>query len=128
MSDVFTGYGYMSAAAVVAPDKTDEVQKAIADAAAELREKPVSADILARARNPDLEKIDHSLRDNGYWLAALSKAQSEPDRLNRIRERKKLIQSITGADIQKLAQKYLRPDHVQHVTIVSDKVATTASR
>jgi zinc protease len=128
MSDVFTGYGYMSAAAVVAPDKTDEVQKAIADAAAELREKPVSADILARARNPDLEKIDHSLRDNGYWLAALSKAQSEPDRLNRIRERKKLIQSITAADIQKLAQKYLRPDHVQYVTIVSDKVATTASR
>lgn len=127
MSDVFTGFGYLSAAAVVAPDKSDEVQKAIADAAAQLRDKPVSDDILARARNPELEKADHAMRDNGYWLSALSKAQSEPDRLDRIREKKRLLQSITAADIQKLAQKYLRPDRVQHVKIVSDKLATTAS-
>ena len=56
MSDTFKGFGYLSAAAVVAPDKTDEVQQAIAEAAAELRDQPVSADLLARARNPELEK------------------------------------------------------------------------
>lgn len=128
MSDAFTGFGYLSAAAVVAPDKTDEVQKAIADAAAQLRDKPVSDDILARARNPELERADHSMRDNGYWLSALSKAQSEPDRLNRIRRKKELLQSISAADIQKLAQKYLRPERVQHVKIVSDKLATTAPK
>jgi len=128
MSDAFTGFGYLAAAAVVAPDKTDEVQKAIAEAAAQLRDKPVSDDILARARNPELEKADHSMQDNGYWLTALSKAQSHPERLDRIRDKKKLIQSITAADIQKLAQKYLRADRVQHVKIVSDKLATTASR
>ena len=127
MSNVFTGFGYLSAAAVVAPDKTDEVQKAIAEAAAQLRDKPVSDDLLARARNPALENIDRSQRDNGYWLAALSRAQSEPDRLNRVRDAKRLMQSITAADIQNLAQKYLRPDRVQQVKIVSSKLATTAS-
>ena len=127
-SNVFKGYGYMSAAAVVAPDKTDEVQKAIADAAAQLRDKPVSDDLLVRARNPELESIDHQDRDNGFWLGALSKAQSEPARLDRIRQRKAILQSITAADLQKLAQKYLQPGQVQQVRIVSSKLATTASK
>ena len=126
-SDVFKGYGYMSAAAVVAPDKTDEVQKAIADAAEQLRDKPISDDLMARARNPELESIQHQDRDNGFWLGALSKAQSEPGRLDRIRQRKAILQSITAADLQKLAQKYLLPNQVQQVRIVSSKLATTAS-
>jgi len=128
MSDTFKGFGYLSAAAVVAPDKTDEVQKAIAETAAELRDKPVSADVLARARNPELEKADNALHDNGYWLASLEKAQSEPSRLDRIRQHKALIQSITPADLRNVAQKYLQPDQVQQVRIVSSKLATTASR
>ena len=128
MSDTFPGFGYLSAAAVVAPDKTDEVQKAIADAAAELRAKPVSDDLLARARNPEIDKADRMLRDNGYWLAALAKAQSEPQRLDRIREKKAMLQSITAADVQKLAQKYLQPGELQNVRIVSSKLATTASK
>ena len=125
-SDVFKGYGYMSALAVVAPDKTDEVQKAIADAAQQLRDKPISDDLLARARNPELESIAHQNRDNGFWLGALSKAQSEPERLDRIRQRKAILQSITASDLQRLAQKYLQPNQVQQVRIVSSKPATTA--
>ena len=128
MSDTFTGFGYLSAAAVVAPDKTDEVQKAIAKAAADLRGKPITADLLARARNPELEKADNMLHDNGYWLSMLEKAQSDPKRLDRIREKKKLLQAVTPADIQKLAQKYLQPDSLQQVRIVSSKLATTASK
>ncbi|HYX46802.1 MAG TPA: insulinase family protein, partial [Sphingomicrobium sp.] len=128
MSDTFKGFGYLSAAAVVAPDKTDEVQQAIAVAAAQLRDKPITADLLARARNPELESADHQRRDNGFWLGALAKAQSEPERLDRIRQKKAILQSISPADIQKLAQKYLQPGKLQKVRIVSSKLATTASR
>ncbi|HEX3676299.1 MAG TPA: insulinase family protein [Sphingomicrobium sp.] len=128
MSDAFPGFGYLSAAAVVAPDKIEEVQKAIAEATAQLRDKPVSKDILERARNPELDKADRQLRDNSYWLSSLAKAQSEPERLDRIRHKKALLQSISAADIQKLALKYLQPERVQKVQIVSSKVATTASR
>jgi zinc protease len=128
MSGVFTGFGYLSASAVVAPDKAGEVEHAIAEAAAQLRDKPVSDDLLARARNPALDKADRALRDNGFWLGALSEAQSRPERLNRIRQMKSLLQSITPADIQELAQKYLQPSAVQKVRIVSSKLATTAAR
>ena len=85
-------------------------------------------DLLARARNPELESIDRALRDNGFWLGALAKAQSEPDRLERIRKRKALVQAITPAELQKLAQEYLRPDRLQPARIVSSKAATTAAR
>lgn len=128
MSDTFRGFGYLSAAAVVAPGKTGEVQKAIAEAAAQLRDKPIADDLLARARNPEIEKTDRMLRDNGYWIASLSKAQSEPERLDRIRDRKRLLQSVTAADLRKLAQKYLQPGQLQQVRIVSSKIAATASK
>jgi zinc protease len=127
MSDIFKGFGYMSAAAIVAPGKADEVQTAIQQAAAELRDKPISDDLMARARNPELDRADRALRDNGFWLAALSKAQSDPAKLDRIRQRKALLQSITPAELQKLARKYLQPDRVQQVRIVSDKLAAAAS-
>ena len=128
MSDTFTGFGYLSAAAVVAPDKADEVQQAFAEAAATLREKPVTADLLARAKNPELDKADRMLRDNGYWLGAVQRAQSDPVRLDRVRKYKTLLQAVTAADIQKLAQKYLRPDALQKVEIVNKKLATTAAK
>lgn len=128
MSTVFNGFGYLAAAAIVAPDKADEVQKAIAEASAELREGPISEDLLARARNPDVERIDRSRRDNGFWISALSKAQSKPERLDRIRQSKAFLEAITPADIQQLARKYLLPGRVQQVRIVSASLATTASR
>jgi zinc protease len=128
MSDTFPDFGYLAASAVVAPDKIDEVQKAITQAAATLRDKPIEKDLLDRARNPELQKADRQLRDNGYWLAALSKAQSEPERLDRIRQKKAILESITAADLQKLAREYLQPDTRQSARIVSSKVATTAAR
>ncbi len=127
MSDVFPGYGYLSASAVVAPDKIDEVHKAISETVAELREKPVDADLLNRARNPELDTIDRQMRENGYWLAVLSKSQSEPDRLDRIRQRKAILQSITAADLQKLAQQYLQPSRVQTAEIVSSKLGSASA-
>ena len=128
MSDTFPGFGYLAASSIVAPDKIDEVQKAIEEAAADLRDKPIDADVLARARNPELEKADHQLRDNGYWLGALAKAQSEPARLDRIRERKTILQSITAAELQKLAREYLQPGKRQDIKVVSTNLGKTASR
>ena len=128
MSNVFPDFGYLSASAIVAPGKADEVQKAFEDAAAQLRDQPVSADLLARARNPQLQAADRALRENSFWLGALAEAQSKPDRLDRIRQRKALLEAVTPAELQKLAQLYLRPDKLQRARIVSTKLGSTASR
>ena len=55
MSDIYPGFGYVMVSTVVAPDKADEVDGAIRAVAASLRNAPVSADLLARARQPMIE-------------------------------------------------------------------------
>jgi zinc protease len=122
MSDTYPGFGYILVNAVVAPDKADEVQKAIAAAAAELRDKPVDADLLTRARTPMLESIDRSRRENGFWIGALATAQSKPERLERVRRQRALVEAIAPAELQKLARRYLTSSTLQPVLIVSDKV------
>ena len=79
--DHFEGSGISPLRRSSIPGKAAEVQHAIEAAAAKLRDGPVSADILERARNPVIEGADHALRDNGYWLSALEQAQSDPARL-----------------------------------------------
>ena len=123
MSSDYTGFGYVLADAVVSPTKADIVDKAIADAVESLRNKPIDKDMLARALNPELEKARRNLRENGYWLAALQVAQTEPDRLDRVRKRIDILQSITAADVQKLAQTYLTPDRMTRLRVTSQKLA-----
>ncbi len=126
MSDTYPGFGYMMVSTVVAPDKADEVDGAIRAVAASLRNAPVSADLLARARQPIIEGITKSLRQNGYWLSYVDEAQSKPERLDRVRTRDAIVRSITVADVQRLAAQYLRDDRLQRVRIISDKIAPNA--
>ena len=121
MSDTFDGFGYLLVHSVVAPDKADEVDKVIASVAASLRDKPVSADLIQRAREPMLEEAAKNLRQNGYWLSAVDRAQSRPERLDRIRQREAIIRSITAADLQALAREYLTDRGLQRVRIASAK-------
>lgn len=127
MSDVYTHFGSLSVSAVVAPDKTGVVEDAIRTAVKQLRDEPVSDDLLTRARNPALEAINKSLRENGYWMGYVEEAQGKPDRLERIRERRDLHESITPADLQKLARTYLTDEMMQRVRIVSDKAPAGAA-
>ena len=124
MSDTYPGFGYMMVSSIVAPDKADEVDAAIKAVAATLRSAPVSADLLARARQPMVEAATKSLRQNGYWLGYVDEAQSEATRLDRARTRDSIIRSITAADLQKMAIEYLRDDKLQRVRIVSDKLGS----
>lgn len=132
MSDTFRDFGSLSVSTVIAPDKAGEVEAAIMKAAQQLRDEPVSADLLVRARNPILESIAKNLRENGYWMAYVDEAQSRADRLDRVRQRRAIYQSITPAEIQAFARTYLTDQAVQRARIVSDKAGaqavTTAAR
>ena len=127
MSDLYAGFGLFSVSAIVAPGKIGEVEAAIAEAARALGDKPVDADLLARARNPGLEAIDRNLRDNGYWLAYVGQAQGRPERLDRIRTRKLLYRSITAADLQAMARRYLTDAGRREIHVVSDRWKAAAA-
>ena len=124
MSDVYKGFGFLLVNSVVAPDKVDEVDAAIAKVAKSLRDKPVADDMLVRARAPMLESAAKETRQNGYWLRYVDEAQTEADRLDRVRTRDQLIRSMTAADLQALAREYLVEGKEQRIRILSDKLQT----
>ena len=57
-----------------------------------------------------LERIRLAREDNGFWLDAASTAQSEADRLDRVRQQSEVLRSFTPAELQALAQTYLVPE------------------
>ena len=121
-SDVFDGFGYMMAATTLAPDKIDDVEKAVASLVSQLRSAPVGDDLLARARNPIMERMDRQERENAYWLGLVDEAQSDPERLERHRKRRSAYASITPAELQRLAKQYLSSDQTLVVKVISDKL------
>jgi zinc protease len=109
MSDTFPGFGVLNASAVVAPDKIDEVRKAIDQAVAQLRTSPISADLLARARNSRLEGAGRAQRENNVWIGPVVRAQTDSSRLDRLIGLRARIAAITPAQLQAAAVKYLTP-------------------
>ncbi|MDP9421681.1 MAG: insulinase family protein [Pseudomonadota bacterium] len=123
MSDVYRDFGTVSVSTVIAPDKADEVEAAIAAAVRELQETPVSDDLLARARNPMIEQLVRSRRENGFWMSVIDEAQSRAERLDRVRQAKAVLESITAAELKQLARTYLTGPAMQKVRIISRSTA-----
>jgi zinc protease len=119
-ADEYTGYGYLAASVIAAPDKMDIISAAIKKVTKEMRDAPVSADTLLRARKPILEAIEKSERENAAWLGIANVAQSEPEKLDRRRKRKAILEAVTTADIQATAKQYLGDDAELEYRIVSE--------
>ena len=118
-SDVFPGYGSISAGAEVKPEDLPRYYENIEKIAADLRDNPISEDELTRARRPMVESLSRSRNDNGYWIGQLQDAQEKPASLDEIRHHVADLESVTPADIQRMAQTYLRPDHAWRAEVVS---------
>lgn len=123
-SDVFAGYGSIFAAAEVKPEDLSRLFEAVDGIAADLRDNPVSDDELTRARRPAVERLTRSRNDNGYWLSQLQDAQENPASLDEIRNHIADLESVTPADIQRMAQAYLRPDRAWRAEVVSANAPT----
>lgn len=104
---VWTGWGYMSASVEVPPAKLDDFFRDVDKIATDLKANPVSADELARARKPRMDRIQKSQLTNQYWVNELSGAQAEPRRLDAIRQVLPGTERVTPADIQRAAQTFL---------------------
>ncbi len=107
LSQSWDGYGTFSITASVDVKDVAATRAAIQSALAKLRDAPISDDLLQRARQPLLEAYDNQLKTNRGWIGLVSRAQSEPDRLDRfIRARERLL-AVTPAELQALARQYL---------------------
>jgi zinc protease len=122
-SDAFPGLGYFSVDIVADPAKMETVNAAIGKVAAEMRDKPISDDLLLRARKPLIEKFDRESRENKFWQSAIAQAQGDPARLDRVRQMRKMLSEITPAELHSIARQYLTDDRRRDFRILSKAVA-----
>ncbi|MHA4835415.1 M16 family metallopeptidase [Sphingopyxis sp. MSC1_008] len=121
LSDEFPGYGHLFAASNVDYKDLATTRAAIFGITKELRDKPVDADLLDRARRPLLEAMVKSRRENAYWLNYVAEAASHADRLDRSRKGIGAVEAATPAELQALAKRYLVDDNALVIKAVSDK-------
>ncbi len=103
----YPDFGYITLVTSAAPGDMDRIDAAFRQIAAEMRDKPISADLLERAREPILSTYARSDKQNAGWVGMINYAQSWPERLDRRRQRDAVLKSITSADIQAAAKRYL---------------------
>jgi len=108
-SRTWRGYGTFSATASVNVADVPATRAAILETVADLRARPVSADVIQRARQPMLEGLDNALKTNRGWLTLVDRAQTEPDRIERLVHAGARLQALSPADVQAMAVKYLAP-------------------
>jgi zinc protease len=106
-SRIFPGYGYIAAFAEIPPQKAQLFYDTVKQVTADLRDHPVSTDEFERARKPDLDALEKAVETNGYWVSALSGAQMDERRLKLVREARPGLETVTPADVQRVARKYL---------------------
>jgi len=125
-SDAFPGYGYIAAAAATTPQKLPAYFAAMDRIAQSLRDKPISADELKRAREPMLAAIQRNRSSNGWWLNMISDAANKPARVQDMLNSTATLESVTPADIQALARQYLRPDKAWKAEVTPQSLGNTS--
>jgi zinc protease len=109
-SDAFPGYGYVAVTAETDPEKVSTFYSVVDDIVRDLRENPVMADELNRARLPMVERARRQRTTNDYWSSQLSEIQTKPEHAEQILHGIEALEAITPEQLQALAAKYLRDD------------------
>lgn len=103
----YAGFGHITLVASAAPAQMGLIEEAFRKIAGDMRGAAPSGDLLQRAREPLLTAMARSDKQNASWSAVANTAQSWPERLDRRRQRQIVLSSITPAEIQAAAKRYL---------------------
>jgi zinc protease len=109
LSHTWKGYGAFGIAASVNVDDVAATRAAIRKTVTDLRNAPVDADVLQRARQPMIEGLQNALKSNEGWASLVARAQSEGDRITRFTKAKDRLQAVNAKDLQAMALRYLDP-------------------
>ena len=105
----FKGFGYLSATVQLYPGAESGFYTGFLGLIEGLKSAPVSADELLRGRQLLSRRMAEEDRNNGYWLAALSGIDANAGQRDYVLKRQALLDSLTPADLQALAKRYLDP-------------------
>ena len=101
------GNGYFSAAIETPQANFPAFHALLADQLKDLAAKPVSADELARAKQPLIEGERKKLETNDFWLGKLTLMTREPRLEDQMLSQIDDITAVTAADVESVVAKYI---------------------
>lgn len=116
------GYGTFYIRASVDVKEVAATRAAIRNLLTELRNSPVTADVVQRARAPLLENLDAALKTNAGWLGLVNRSQSKSDELDRFAQSRAIIAGLTAEDLLALARRYLEPDQGLEILVLPEGI------
>ena len=103
-----------------APDRADELAKAIFDEIRELQEKgPTAADI-EKVQEAQRRARELSLRQNGFWTSTLSSSYQYGDDPRAVLKYNEMVAGLTSAKIRDMAKAALKTDNYVRVTLLPE--------
>jgi len=117
-SPAFADYGILSAQIEARPEALAGFLRDAEAIAADLRERPISADELQRALRPRVETLQRQRNGNPWWLLALGRAQTDPRVAASIAAQIGQYEGITAADLQRAARTFLQPGRAWKLVVV----------
>lgn len=126
-STTYPGYGYLLTNVEIPPAKVDVFFNETQKIAQDLRAQPVSADELKRAVLPLVDQLKQVRQTNGYWLGALSGAQTDPRRLESVRTQIEHYAGVTPEDLMAAARKYLTADRAWKFEVLPESMIAEAN-
>ena len=127
-SNTYKGFGSISVQAQTAPEKLPAFYAAVDGIVQKLRDEPIGADELKRAREPLIEAGRRAQSSNGWWLGQLTYAVDRPWYLPQTLTQIDDMEKMTPADIQALARQYLRPEAAWKAEVVPETPAKPETR
>jgi len=114
-------YGFIGVAIEIAPEMIDEVQTKIQGIATDLATTPVPESEIQRITAPKIEQYRRAFTTSvGYWMELLGNAHDGGQGLEYIRTEGSDYASITPAEIQAAAKKWLKPETAWKLKVVPE--------
>jgi zinc protease len=106
LSYTFPNYGYAWCKVETPPDKIASFYANVTQITAGMGTDGVTADELARAKIPVIERLKKAEVSNEYWLLTLSGTQADPRKLELARTRISGYENVTAGDIKRVMAAY----------------------
>ena len=115
--------GYILVTSQVRPDRISYFYDAVKATAADLAANPVSADELQRAVAPMQQLLMRASTGNAFWMNQMEGATHDPRYVQAMQNMGKDMLSVTPAQLQALAVKYLVPAKSWSVIVLPEGVS-----
>ncbi len=114
-------YGYIGMQVELPPDKLDGVLAQIEGIAADIANNQIPVSEVARITGPRIEQARREqVAAAGYWIAFLAGTMKDPKKLDPLRSELADYQSLTPADIQAAAKRWLKAETAWKLKVVPE--------